>query len=1269
MMSKLANFSSPHCHIQSLDTASLPEAFAERELELGTGTLTTTDHGSMAVCRKVYDLAHEKGLTPILGLEAYFRDDDCSIIKPNLAPDMAVKEYMKYQHLTIHYLDQAAYETGVRVLSRASLTRMEKHGSEEKPLFNWADLQELGTQNTIFTSGCLIGMVQRFLMQHKRPDLAEQYYCKLRSLVKPGSFYVEIFPHVCDRNWDSGVRVTYADGTIEKFQVHKQLQTDKWKGKARDIANKWKPERDSNAVLEQVMDNKVWTPRAEKKVIKDVKSYEDYIINECCPEWPDGDLQLHCNKFMLRMAMKYGDKVLISDDAHFATPDEKIVQDVRLQATGGSWRFHTSYHRMGSEQAFAYFSDKFGMSEKVFCKLVDNNQEWASRFKGFEFKDRMSLPTKFYPPDTFSHTMKLLREHGRMQWNNPQWTERLAQEIKLLHKNGTTDWLPYFFLDEEVCREAAKRGILTGPGRGSAAGLLLAYCLGITHANPLRYGLSMDRFMTIDRIHEGKKPDIDQDLESREWLLDPKVGYLKERFGDCVVQVSTDTTLKLRSSVKDVARITHGGRVPQDVEILTKKFMNAPQGVTDREFVFGYERESDHTWIKGSIEYDPALQEYVQKYPQDWEIAQKCLGLTRQKSRHACAYLITNEPVSNFIPLTQVDGIPVTQYTANYCEEVGAIKMDFLGVNSLKDISACIRLIQGRDLNRWWDAESTPSITGVPNLRVVPFDNKLYDVWDLPADPAVFADIRASKTETVFQFDTPGVKKWLRAFDKPGKEALKSIEDLAAFTALDRPGPLDYMVLDGDGNPTHNMLIEFAHRATGETTLGHVPILAQMFMETHGIIVFQEQLTRVFKEVGETTGVQAEAFRSHIGKKQMAKVYKDKALFMPKAIEKLGAETAEELWKSMESFGQYGFNRSHAVCYVILGYACAWLKHHYPLEWWTAVLSNADRAEINEKFWRHCGHLIELPDLAFSTENFQIQGDKIRAPVGLLEGVGPKAQEQINALRPFSTIEELCSKIEAWRVSNAFPTTNKKGEVVTKKATTALNAGVMKKFIVSGVADSLFPSDSSTADKIQAYYNATAAAQNRKVKKTEVVDPKWLHLTQLQGYLIRKTVLPAYSVDIRGMVAAQSPHNIKRGETRWEYHLDEKNVLQILDVEEFQQISAADYIMPGGIRAAIACYVVSDVEQKWVKKTESGKEEDRYFRKMLIDLEGLRVELVKWPDRGAKRIGSGFPSASMAGCGIVMLVSKYTAEKPWTCENALVIEHPIEDLEEEESSK
>jgi DNA polymerase-3 subunit alpha len=215
----LPNFVTPHCHIQSLDSASTPAAFADRELELGTGALTVTDHGSLAACQTVYDLARKKKLTPILGLEGYFRDDDCPIIlgagfQKNAAGKLV--DTLKYAHFTTHFLNQNAFKTAIKLLSHAPI---ERHGSEQKPLFNWTAMEELGAADATITTGCLIGMVQRHLLDRQDPAMAEAYFHRLRGMVKPGNLYVEVFPHICSHNWVAGVFLTLREKDGEPFKL------------------------------------------------------------------------------------------------------------------------------------------------------------------------------------------------------------------------------------------------------------------------------------------------------------------------------------------------------------------------------------------------------------------------------------------------------------------------------------------------------------------------------------------------------------------------------------------------------------------------------------------------------------------------------------------------------------------------------------------------------------------------------------------------------------------------------------------------------------------------------------------------------------------------------------------------------------------------------------------------------------------------------------------------------------------------------------------
>jgi hypothetical protein len=643
------NFATCHCHPQSLDSASTPEAFADREVELGSGVITVTDHGSLAACRKVYDLGKARGLTPVLGLEGYFRDDDCPIFQAAGVPkneDGTYVDYLKYCHITLHFLDQAAYECGVRLLSKADV-RAEFHGKERKPLFNWANLEELASHNVTMTTGCMIGMVQRHVLENNDVPMAIKYFERLKSIVKPGNLYVEVNPHDTSKNWVKGVFITLADGTRAKFHDKKWFLTNVGEIRAAALASAWGTKSNEHKVLRSIKDYSVWREMPEVE-ITNVEYVEEFMPNECRPWAPDGDVQAGLNKMMIALARQFDCKVLIGDDSHYAKIDEKVVQDVRL-AQSGSWRFYGNYHRQSSEEALHYFKNKLFTSEKTFEGWVENTHEWAERFKGFVFDSPPSLPTKFYeekyelqpwfiPGDrhnSLRYTRDLIQRHGRMDWSDKRYVDRLRAEITLLHENRTIDLLPYFFVDEEVCSFFERLGYLTGPGRGSAAGMLLTYLIGITHVDPLKYELSMERFLTQDRIESGKLPDIDQDLPKRrrELLIDPVNGWLKKRFGDHYAQISVDSTLKVSMAVMDVSRAMRGHVAP-DIARYSKKFIKPPQGVTDFDFVMGYDTDEGH--VQGSVEYDPALRDYINAYPQDWEIVQKCLGLARQKGRHAC---------------------------------------------------------------------------------------------------------------------------------------------------------------------------------------------------------------------------------------------------------------------------------------------------------------------------------------------------------------------------------------------------------------------------------------------------------------------------------------------------------------------------------------------------------------------------------------------------------------------------------------------------------
>ncbi len=1266
----LPNFPSPHVHIQSLDSASTPKAFVKREKELGTGVLTVTDHGTLQCCRQVYDLARKNGLTPILGVEAYFRDDNCPILKAGGIQD--IKEYAKYYHITLHAIDQPAYEALVRVLSRASLNRMEKHGSEYKPLFDWNDLRELAQFNITFTTGCLVGMVQRHYL-NGRPDLAEAYYAELQKIVPPGNLYVEVFPHKTDKNWISGVFVTFDDGTKQRWYAGKTLKVDGKEVKAEQLAKDWKDDEEATCYLEGVKNRNTWEMfPAPGKGIKNVEHVEDYIENECIPDAADSDSQKWCNIRMIDLASRSAIPILISDDAHFATEDEKVIQDVRLRAGGNSWRFYASYHRYTSDEALAHFKESLGPIvepqdvniEEEFTKWLDNNIKWAARFRDFKFKDRRELPTKFYPENTIEHLGTLIEKHGRMNWDSPEHVARLQTEVQMLRYNGTIDLLPYFFVCEEALGVYEQAKKLTGPGRGSAAGLLLSYLLGITHIDPLKYDLSMERFLTLDRIKGGKLPDIDMDLPSRQLLVDeenPNRGWLRERFGDCVAQISTDTSLKIRSSILDVARVRHNGVVPDEIAKLAHNIDTAPQGVEDRDFIFGYEGPGG--WEEGSIEHDEALQKYVQDYPDEWELVQKLLGLTRQKSRHACAYVVTNEPVSNFIPLTKIGDYIVTQYTAKSVEAAGGLKMDFLVINILNDIQRALDLIQKRSGLTFEDKYIDGKL--VPAFRQIPLNGNLYDVWDLPENLGVLNDISESKTETVFQLNTNGARQYLRLFNfdrNDHSKGINNIEAIAAFTALDRPGPLDAYVEKPDGK-RHNMLVEYANRAKGEEAVNPLAILQELLPETYGVIVYQEQLQRIYHKLGKTTPAEADDFRAHVGKKyQGYEQYrvKDRDVFMKGAVESVGQETAEALWDQMYTFGQYGFNKSHAVSYGIIGYVCAWLKHFYPLEWWTAVLSNADRNEIDEKFWRYCWDKVLMPDIALSGEKFEIENNKIRAPLSFLYGVGKAAHTEIMMGRPYKDIMDFVQKIQDRRMRTGKIVLDKKGNEKLKLGYSALHRGIVYSLIISGTMDSLFPSDSDIFQKLEMYEQALATVTGKKQK---AIPEKYIKMNQMTRFQLRKQILPAYAEPILPMVVDRQIQGITyRPETDGYYYKIDDEEYRLVTYSQLERLGSMKMLPEGGISIAIAAYITS--ERRFTYKKNGEKHQ---ACELQIDHDGGRFKSIRWAGRGGK-LPKDFPADNMSGALAILILNRWNEKKPdFTIEKAIIVQEPLVEDKEEES--
>ena len=536
-------FSTPHCHPMSFDSASTVEAFAKKEVEMGSGTLTCTDHGSLGGAYKTYELAKKNNLIPCVGCEIYMRDDNCDILSKNGVlktskvprgsdkdkwaaehPDGSFLEYSKYFHGTVGFQSYDAYLTCVKLLSKAD-DRAESHGSERKPIFDWASVEALAaTGKVTMGSGCLGGMVGAHLAYANaegptRVDIARAYFERLHSLFGK-NFYVEVFPHRCTHDFVKGVFIDVVDpatGNKDSFKYHfdKTLLTSLGEMKAQYFAGQFK--KDTGIMLLGVKNRSKEELFDVPWTVVGVEKKEGFVQNECSPAAPNGDLQYGVNKFMMHMAKKHGVLCIVSDDSHFCSPSQKIVQDVRI-GQGSGWKFYSSYHRQTSDEAFEYFKKEHGVSEAEFEGWIENSKAWADGNKDFKFDSTKQTPDLFYPKDTLSEVRRIVEKNGRLPKNDPRYTERLKTEIKLFHKNGTVDLLGYFLCCHEMVSLYERQGKLTGPARGSAGGVLLSYLLGITHVDPIKYGLSLDRFLTLDRIESGKLPDIDIDFLHRDLL-------------------------------------------------------------------------------------------------------------------------------------------------------------------------------------------------------------------------------------------------------------------------------------------------------------------------------------------------------------------------------------------------------------------------------------------------------------------------------------------------------------------------------------------------------------------------------------------------------------------------------------------------------------------------------------------------------------------------------------------------------------------------------
>jgi DNA polymerase-3 subunit alpha len=679
---------------------------------------------------------------------------------------------------------------------------------------------------------------------------------------------------------------------------------------------------------------------------------------------------------MFRLAEDLGLGIVATNDAHYLRREDAESHDVLLAIGTGSDLDDPKRFRFTGEESYVKSEKEMQALFPGRQDVLDSTQTVANLCE-FDFEKRYFVP-QFPRPAEYESDEALLEDLARrgaeQRYGSPlpdAVAERLAYELGVINTAG---YAGYFLIVQDFIAAARARDIPVGPGRGSAAGSLVAYGLGITNVDPLKYDLLFERFLNPERV---SMPDIDVDFcfERRGEVIE----YVRERYGRASVgQIVTFGTMKARAAVKDVARVL---RIPPgDADRLTKLIPSGPAySLTIPEAAQKVDELRD--LVKG----DPRYQRLI-------ALSSRIEGISRHMSVHAAGIVIAPGPLSEYVPVctapTKGSGASaggedsiITQYEMGALEKVGMLKMDMLGLKTLTVIYDACKMITAR--------------RGEPlDIDAVPFD-----------DAKVYELLRKGHTAGVFQFESPLATETLRAMK------CDRFDDLVASNALLRPGPLDA-----------GMHTVFIRRKLGQekVTYPH-PSLKDVLEPTYGVITYQEQVMRIANVLAGFSLAEADVLRKAVGKKDAELIKKELGKFVERAIAQgHPRKLAEELSAQIETFGRYGFNKSHSVAYSVLSYQTAWLKAHYPAEFMAALLSseigNTDKVVeyINEA--RELGIEILPPDVNESGFKFTVIGDRrIRFGLGAVRNVGEGAIASIIAGRreaPFTTISEFVERID-----------------------------------------------------------------------------------------------------------------------------------------------------------------------------------------------------------------------------------------------------------------
>jgi len=700
-----------------------------------------------------------------------------------------------------------------------------------------------------------------------------------------------------------------------------------------------------------------------KKVIKeylDILGKENYYLeiqNHGLPE------EAKVAATIKDIASSLGVSLVATNDCHYMKREHYDAHDALLCIQTGKLLEDTARMRYATDQI--YFKSPGEMVE-LFAdtpEAIENTlriaEECSLELELFKSKvPNFPLPEGFKSADDYLDYLTIKGLEKRYGKVTTSLEERMNYELDTIKSMG---YAGYFLIVKDFVDYARENSVRVGPGRGSAAGSLVSYCLGITNLDPIKYGLLFERFLNPERI---SMPDIDIDFADRG--RDKVIDYVTNKYGsDSVAQIITFGSMAARAVVRDVGRVmslSYGEvdviakLIPMEMEMTLDKALKVEPELKRR-----YEEEEP---IKKLIDYSKILE-----------------GLARHASTHAAGVVIAPGPITEYAPLYKSNKDEITtQYDMRWIEAIGLLKMDFLGLRTLTVIDDCLKLLKKRDINI--------------NVDNIPLD-----------DPKVYDLFSRGETVGVFQFESGGMREYLRKLQP------NCLEDLTAMNALYRPGPLDAKMIDVYIDRKKGVKeIEYAH-----------PILESTLRVTYGVIVFQEQVLKIARELAGYSLGEADILRKAIGKKQADVMAEQKDKFIKGAQERnVDKATASKIFEQIETFGRYGFVKAHSACYAFIAYQTAYLKVHYPVEFMAALMTSemSDTSRILE-FKTECERMnIELrkPDINSGEPGFSVDGSSILFGLAAVKNVGESAVEAIVKARDegekFSDIFDFCSRVD-----------------------------------------------------------------------------------------------------------------------------------------------------------------------------------------------------------------------------------------------------------------